>query len=117
MNKHTIPFIALLSLTSTLPLVGVADETVYSPRYYVDFDNELVVLAKGYVEAFNKLPNGPRYVIFKLEGDVKPRSFIISEIKAHGGVVALSVNRGPTFVINPKNILVITNKASELLFE
>jgi len=80
------------------------------PSVTVEFDNELVTLAKGYEEAFRKLPAGPKFAVVK--SDEGPVSLMdsIRDVEAVGGVVIIRMQKGVVYALNAGDIIKLTNE-------
>ncbi len=80
------------------------------PSITVEFDNELVTLARGYEAAFRKLPAGPRFAVVKTpEGPVSLEDSI-REVEAIGGVVILRMQKGVVHAMSASDIVKLTNE-------
>ena len=80
------------------------------PIITVEFDNELVTLAKGFEEAFRKLPAGPKFAVFKTpEGPVFLKD-TIRALEAVGGVGILRMRKGVIHAVNVGDVVRITNE-------
>lgn len=93
-----------------IPVFGQSASEGGRPSITVEFDNELVTLAKGYEEAFKKLPAGPKFAVIKTpEGPVSLKDSI-RQVEAAGGVVILRMQKGVVHAMNPGDIVRITNE-------
>ncbi len=93
-----------------IPAWGQSGFDTGRPSITVEFDNELVTLAKGFEEAFKKLPAGPKFAIIKTpEGPVFMKDSI-RELEAAGGVVILRMQKGVVHALNAGDVVRITNE-------
>lgn len=67
-----------------LPAFGQNTSDGGRPSITVEFENELVTLAKGYEEAFKKLPAGPKFAVVKTPDGPVYLDDSIRELEAAG---------------------------------
>ena len=110
-KKSTIAFSVVWALVIlAIPAWGQSGSDTGRPSITVDFDNELVTLAKGFEEAFKKLPAGPKFAVVKTpEGPVYLKDSIRA-LEAAGGVVILRMQKGVVHAVNAGDLIRITNE-------
>ncbi|WP_018969339.1 hypothetical protein [Rubritalea marina] len=91
-------FITILSAGLSLSVFAnpyaVGPSYVLKPNFSIDFDNELVVLAKGFEQACRALPAGEKFIIFRPESGFEDDWIAVREVKAVGGVLLVHVSNG-----------------------
>lgn len=120
-NLHPLKYITLtLKLSVSLILLSsVASaqrgntSTAAGNDVTIHVKDELASLAEGYAAAFLELPAGPKFVQLRLNQGSETRVLAISKLTAHGGVVFLQVEKGPSYLVNPKTIDMVTNERLE----
>ncbi len=110
-RKSTIAFsvVWILGLLA-IPAWGQSGPDMGRPNISVEFDNELVTLAKGYEEAFKRLPAGPKFAIVKTPEGPVYLDDSIRELEAAGGVVILRMQKGVVHAMNAGDVVRITNE-------
>jgi len=71
-------------------------------------DSEVKDLANGYAQAFTLLSRPPLTITFQKEGVLRVLEDV-KQVRAAGGVVVVEVGRGLIYVINPKDIVYLTD--------
>jgi hypothetical protein len=84
--------------------------SVVRPRVSMEFENELITLAKGYEEGFSRLPPGGKYIIvtngsseYYLDGGV-------DTVMALEGVLYIKMEKGIVHIISARDIVRITTE-------
>ena len=110
-RNSTIAFnVVWVLVTLSIPAWGQSGPDTGRPSITVEFDNELVTLAKGFEEAFRKLPAGPKFAVVKTpEGPVFLKDSIRT-LEAAGGVVILRMQKGVVHAVNTGDVVRITNE-------
>lgn len=80
------------------------------PTVNLDVRAEAEVLAKGYEEAFSAIPNSPVFITFAREDKGFVTLSGIRSLRAHGGVVVIRTDRGPTLVLPARSIVIMTDE-------
>lgn len=86
-----------------------ADLPAASPRIEVSVESDLKTLAQGFVAAFAEFPAGPKYVWIR-RGDETVVLGSARTLKAFGGVLAIQVESGPTYLVSASDVVQITNE-------
>jgi hypothetical protein len=83
---------------------------VIRPRVSVEFENEAVTLAKGFADAFRKIPPGGKYI--KVSGSMGSEYLegSVDSVEALDGVLYIRTEKGIIHIINARDIVTITNE-------
>lgn len=87
------------------------------PNIVVNVKDELEVLSNGYAQAFAKMPNGPRYIYLQLPNGKATECLTVTSLESVDGVLLAKSSEGPSYILNPKKILLLTNKKVSSLGE
>ncbi|MFA5058813.1 MAG: hypothetical protein WC485_11915 [Opitutaceae bacterium] len=69
---------------------------------------EVEELARGYALAFPSITTTPVYLTLRKEG-VVTTLVSVKSVKAVAGVLIVELDKGPIYILNPQDILSITN--------
>lgn len=110
LRAWTVTVVAYI-LTSSVPLAFAQNQSDGGrPSITVEFENELVTLARGYEAAFRKLPAGPKFAVIKTEEGPVYLDDSIRELEAIGGVVILRMQKGVVHAMSASDIVKLTNE-------
>jgi hypothetical protein len=103
-------YCSLFLLASVLTTGAFAQNsaTPQSPPVNVMVESEARSLAIGYEAAFKQLSRPPLTIAFQKEGTLRVLEDV-KQVRASGGVVLAEVGRGLIYVINPKDIVYLTD--------
>ena len=79
-----------------------------SPPIHVTVDSEVKDLANGYALAFTQLSRPPLTMTFQKEGTLRVLEDV-KTVRAAGGVLVVEIGRGLIYVINPKDVVYLTD--------
>jgi len=79
-----------------------------STPVHVTVDSEAKDLANGYALAFTQLSRPPLTITFQKEGVLRVLEDV-KQVRAAGGVLVVEVGRGLIYVINPKDVVYLTD--------
>lgn len=77
--------------------------------FNIEVENEGQSLAKGYAQAFDKLPSGAKYVIIKTEEGPQYLPGSVREVEAIEAVLIIYIDNGPVHIISAYDVVKITN--------
>jgi hypothetical protein len=78
------------------------------PPVTVRIATEVEELARGYAAAFSSITRTPVYLIHSRD-DTTTVLISVKSIKASAGVLIVEVERGLTYIINPRDVVMITD--------
>ena len=102
----TLLSIAVTGLTGQ----GVVNPTVVRPSVAVEFENEILSLAKGYEMAFRKLPSGGKYIEVTTSTGPRFLEGSVRSVEALEGVLLIQMVDGLVHVIGARDVIQITNR-------
>ena len=109
--KATLLILVIFVFTSgSLSALRNNKDIIVRPDINVEFASEISEIARGYEEAFKKLPTGPRYVLTQDGDEIQYFEGSIRSIEAFGGVLLITSESGPSYVISARKVFSITNK-------
>ena len=103
-------YFSLFMLASALT-TGAFAQTQSAPAsapVHVTVDSEAKDLANGYALAFTQLSRPPLTITFQKEGVLRVLEDV-KQVRAAGGVLVVEVGRGLIYVINPKDVVYLTD--------
>ncbi|MDD2762575.1 MAG: hypothetical protein PHE83_01220 [Opitutaceae bacterium] len=98
----------LLFLAAALTGFGQPPVPGAQPPVNVYVATEVEELARGYALAFPSISTTPVYLTLRKEGAVVTLVSVKS-VKAAAGVLIVELDQGPIYILNPQDILSITN--------
>jgi hypothetical protein len=99
--------LAFVSVTLAPISAHAASDT---PSINVSLPSEVEQLAKGYEEAFRSISDGPLFLSFRApDGSVRVLSGLRG-LRASGGVLIVTTDRGPVLVVSARDVLLLTNE-------
>lgn len=98
----------LLALILALSPWARAQTPSYGTPIQVSVESEVKDLAKGYAAAFALLSRPPLTLVFQKEGNLNTLEDVKS-VRAVDGVLVVEVGRGLLYVINPKDVVYLTD--------
>jgi hypothetical protein len=105
-------YCSLLLLASVLATGAFAQSSTSTapqpPPVNVVVESEARSLAIGYEAAFKQLSRPPLTIVFEKDGTLRVLEDV-KQVRAAGGVVLAEVGRGLIYVINPKDIVYLTD--------
>ena len=75
---------------------------------HISVDSEAKDLANGYALAFSQLSRPPLTLAFQKEGVLRVLEDV-KQVRAAGGALVVEVGRGLIYVINPKDVVYLTD--------
>lgn len=102
------PTLLALLLAGTAVAVGQPTYQVPAPRAEVQINTEVGELARGYAAALSRIHHTPIYMTLRQGGNIVTLVSIKS-LKAVDGVLVVELDTGPKYIINPKDIITITD--------
>ncbi|MBC8009397.1 MAG: hypothetical protein H7067_04790 [Burkholderiales bacterium] len=81
-----------------------------SPPVNVTVRADAEALARGFEDAFASIPNSPVFITYAREDKGFVTLSGIRSVKAHGGVLVIRTDRGPTLVLPARSIVIITDE-------
>jgi hypothetical protein len=103
-------FAAIFLMEVSVDAQLTTPNSVVRPRVSMEFENELITLAKGYEEGFSRLPPGGKYIIvtngsseYYLDGGV-------DTVMALEGVLYIKMEKGIVHIISARDIVRITTE-------
>ena len=100
--------IAMLFLTAAVAGFGQAMDSGPLRPASVEVRTEVEELARGYAAAFAGITRTPVYLIHSRD-DTSTVLVSIRSVKAVGGVLVVQDERGLTYIMNPKDVVMITD--------
>jgi hypothetical protein len=100
--------IALFFLTVVTAGFGQSADLVPPRPANVEIRTEVEELARGYAAAFSSITRTPVYLIHSRD-DTSTVLVGIKSVKAVGGVLVVQDERGLTYVMNPRDVVMITD--------
>jgi hypothetical protein len=79
-----------------------------SPPVTVRVATEVEELARGYAAAFTSITRTPVYLIHSRD-DTTTVLVSVKSVKASAGVLIVEVEKGLTYVINPRDVVMLTD--------
>jgi hypothetical protein len=106
----TIPVLLVLAAASAGfgQTATITPPTVAPPPVNVRVVSEVEELARGYATAFAAMTRSPIHLIHSRDDNTTVLSGIKS-VKATGGVLVVENDRGLIYVINPRDVVMITD--------
>lgn len=101
----------LLGLALALTTTGFA-QTTGMPPVNVEVSSESQALAEGFAAAFRSITSVPIYLTFERAG-IRTVISSVTEVRAVRGVVVVKLSSGLVYVLNPNDILSISDAAPE----
>jgi hypothetical protein len=101
-------YCSLFLLASVLAGVAHAQSQTAPAPFHVTVDSEAKELASGYALAFTQLSRPPLSITFQKEGVLRVLEDV-KQVRAAGGVLVVEVGRGLIYVINPKDVVYLTD--------
>jgi hypothetical protein len=103
-------YCSLFLLASVLATGAFAQSSTapQPPPVNVVVESEARSQALGYELAFKQLSRPPLTIVFEKEGTVRVLEDV-KQVRAAAGVVLVEVGRGLIYVINPKDIIYLTD--------
>ena len=83
---------------------------VVRPRVAVEFENEGVTLAKGFADAFKKVPPGGKYIKVSTPSGTEFLEGSVDVVEAIEGVLFIRTEKGIVHIVSARNIVTITNE-------
>jgi hypothetical protein len=83
-------------------------EVTPNPPTVLTLDSEVKELARGYAAAFSQLSRPPLTLAFQKEGVLRVLEDV-KQVRAAEGVLVVEVGRGIVYVINPKDVVYLTD--------
>ena len=108
--KAGLSAIVFLFSATTIFCQATTGQSVMRPSVSVEFENEILSLAKGYEKAFNQFPAGGKYIQISTASGPRFLDGSVRSIEAHEGVLMIRMERGPIYVINARDIIKLTNE-------
>jgi hypothetical protein len=105
--KYLSLFILAAALT-TGAFAQTQSASSSSAPVHVTVDSEAKDLANGYALAFTQLSRPPLTITFQKEGVLRVLEDV-KQVRAAGGVLVVEVGRGLIYVINPKDVVYLTD--------
>ena len=102
----TITAVFLLLLAS--PGFGQPMNQGSTPPFAVRLESEVEQLARGYATAFTSMGRTPIYLNLRREG-ATVTLVSIRAVKAVAGVLVVETDKGLTYVLNPKDVVSLTD--------
>jgi len=105
-------YCSLFVLASVLVTGAFAQSQQSAPApsgpVHVSVDSEAKDLANGYALAFTQLSRPPLTLTFQKDGVLRVLEDV-KQVRAAGGVLVVEVGRGLVYVINPKDVVYLTD--------
>jgi len=101
---------ALLFLAAMVTGLGQSADPALAHSASLPVPTEVEELARGYAAAFASLTHTPVYLIHSRDDNSTVLTGIKS-VKAVGGVLVVQDEHGLTYVINPRDVVMITDAA------
>ena len=96
-------------LTTAAAGFGQSVDSGLPPRpANVEIRTEVDELARGYAAAFASITRTPVYLVHSRD-DTSTILVSIKSVKAVGGVLVVQDERGLTYILNPKDVVMITD--------
>lgn len=76
----------------------------------ITVDSEAKDLARGYAAAFSQLSRPPLTLVFQKEGTLRTLEDV-KQVRASEGVLIVEVGKGIIYIINPKDVVYLTDGA------
>ena len=99
---------AAFFLTFAVAGFGQTSSQSSQPPVTVRVATEVEELAKGYAAAFASITRTPVYLIHSRD-DTTTVLVSVKSVKASAGVLIVEVEKGLTYVINPRDVVMITD--------
>lgn len=99
--------IALL-LAAAMPTFGQSSSSTPASSAPVRVNTEVEELARGYAAAFSSIDHTPIYLTLR-QGDAMVTLVSVTSLKARAGVLLVELDSGLKYIINPKDVVVITD--------